>query len=49
MRQRTDRPEKHTGGAVLRGLAEGRDRGFRESREAADANSLFERLTLMLR
>ncbi len=49
MSLRSDYPGKHTGGGVLRRLAEGRSRGFRESREAAEADSLFERLILMLR
>ena len=49
MSLRSDYPGKHTGGGVLRRLAEGRGREFRERREAADANSRYERLILMLR
>ena len=49
MSLRSGHPEKRTGTGVLRRLAEGRGREFRESREAADANSRYERLILMLR
>ena len=49
MSLRSDPPEKRAETGVLRRLAEGRGREFRESREAADENSRFERLILMLR